>query len=91
LKKYKIEPKKIKIKIIGVGPGEKIHEQLITEDEADDIESIKDKIIILRPKIAGLEYSKTRNKKRFRYHLSSNNPDLLSKDEIKKILRKENL
>ncbi|PIU15336.1 hypothetical protein COT20_01825 [bacterium (Candidatus Gribaldobacteria) CG08_land_8_20_14_0_20_39_15] len=42
-------PKKIKIKIIGVRPGEKIYESLLTEEEARDVDEQKD-MFILRPK-----------------------------------------
>ncbi len=91
-KKYGHDPKNIKIKTIGIRPGEKLYESLITEEEVSCIEDSGD-IFILRPGI------NTPNYVQFDKKSTSIKPDnyiskdtkLLSEDEIKQILIKEGI
>lgn len=47
--KYERKPEEIKTKIVGIRPGEKFHEELITEDESVWARETKDMFIILSP------------------------------------------
>lgn len=47
--KYGHDPKKIKLKITGIRPGEKIHEELITEEESKWMEETEEMFKILSP------------------------------------------
>ena len=80
-----------KITIIGTRPGEKIHEDLITKNDAPNTFDIKNYYVILQPKIIK-EFKKKfpfakKVKLDFSYS-SDNNEDFMSKKEISKILKK---
>ena len=80
---------KAKIKIIGIRPGEKIHEIMITEDDSLNTLELKDKYIIL-PSINELKsmiIKKYKNSAKivsnnFQYS-SNNNKDWMTTKEIK--------
>lgn len=81
---YKYNPKKIKIKIIGEKPGEKFHEELITEKEIKNTYETKDMFIIL-PEIQKKDFAKKTFLKKNVYAKKS---ILLDKIKIKKLLKK---
>jgi len=77
------DPSTIKITQIGAGPGEKMHEELMTEAEASTaIET--DEYYVVEPETERLPLSKSSNKRPKKY--TSNSVDLLSKDEIVALL-----
>ena len=86
-----IDPKK-KIKVIGIRPGEKIHEDLISSHDAINTIDIGKYYIILNPndlKLRGF-YSKKFNTKKVKknfYYNSFTNPKYLSLAEIRKIVK----
>jgi len=81
------------IEEIGIKPGEKLYEELMTKDEERRSLERDDMFIILPPKKFGsgryfypdVYISKGDN------HCSSENGEFLNKEEIKELLRKENL
>jgi UDP-N-acetylglucosamine 4,6-dehydratase/5-epimerase len=75
--------KNIKIDLVGARPGEKMFEELIAKDENGRLEDHKDYFIIKKD-----ETEKTGN---INYSYSSNNVELLSKEEILEILYKEKI
>ena len=86
--------KKIKIKKIGIRPGEKIHEVMCDEDMARETIEFK-KFFILKPTIklkSNINYYEVNNEKGkdvkmgFTYN-SFNNPDFLNEKQIREILR----
>ncbi|VVB80268.1 GDP-L-fucose synthase [uncultured archaeon] len=94
------DPKDIKIKIIGRYPGEKVHEQLISSEEAESAVEMKD-FFIIRPKVLipsklghipnyiypkGAGKPKTKSKG---YSTAEVTP--LTKEQIKKLLFNQNL
>ena len=89
--KYGFKPENVKIKIIGVRPGEKLHELLMTKEEAQHAEDHGD-MFILRPGITTPNIiipegiSKKLSKEKYDSKLN-----VLTKDEIKQMLRKEKL
>lgn len=70
-----------KIKIIGIRPGEKLFEELISFNENENIYDAGKYFIITRNKIGNLK----KTPKNFSYN-SSNNPDFFSVKELKKII-----
>jgi len=82
-------PSKIKIKVIGSKPGEKIYEELMTDDEASRALETRDMFIVL-PEMKELSSTKFRypgaKPARARSYKSSDTK-LLAKEEIKKMLR----
>lgn len=90
-----INPKK-KIKIIGIRPGEKIHEVLCPEDDAQNLIEFKDFFvstpsISFQKKINYINYGKLKGKKvkkNFQYDSKSNNK-YLSISQIKSIIKNE--
>lgn len=78
-----------KIKIIGVRPGEKIHETLISTDETKNAYRFKD-MFIIRPtnlfREPQNELWKNSNKLK-RAYVSNKNKDWLTKSELKKMLK----
>ena len=87
---------KAKIKIIGIRPGEKIHEELITASDSNYTLEFKDKYIILPSfeffdnKFAAQKYKKYYKKGKkckigFTYN-SKNNGDFLNLKQIKKLI-----
>jgi UDP-N-acetylglucosamine 4,6-dehydratase len=90
--KYGYKPSDIKIKIVGIRPGEKLYELLITEEETQLVEDQGD-MFVLRPRIA-IPHVVT--KETIREPLEpkeyvSKYANLLTKDEIRKILHKEKI
>ncbi len=96
-KRFGLPPKEIKIKVIGARPGEKLHEELITQYESLHTEE-KNGVFIVRPSfehgLRGFEKidennsvsaSFTENTRKNRHYLVSNE-NLLSRDEISKLL-----
>ena len=90
--KYGHKPSKIKIKIFGIRPGEKLSEQLMTEEEAQNVEERKN-MFILRPTLVaphvvekGPIFKKVPSE---RYDARKTKP--LTKAEIRKLLREEKL
>ncbi|MBI5061106.1 MAG: polysaccharide biosynthesis protein [Candidatus Aenigmarchaeota archaeon] len=85
--KHGYQPEKIKIKVIGVRPGEKLRESLLTEEEALYAED-SDGMLVLRPGVITPHYviksSVTRPVDSKKY--DGKEVDLLSKDEIRKII-----
>lgn len=83
-----------RIKIIGVRPGEKLHEKMITWDESRQVIELKDSYVILPDQtFKKIDYVKTDYfkkgkllKKNFNYS-SDLNDKWLKENEIKKILR----
>lgn len=83
--RYKYDPKSIKVEISGKRAGEKIYEELLTEDEAINAFETEDMFIITQ---AGeRRVPKKRAAKEYR---SDRDTILLTKEEIKELLR-ENL
>jgi FlaA1/EpsC-like NDP-sugar epimerase len=90
--KYGYRPSDIKIKIVGIRPGEKLYEALMTEEEAQHVEDQGD-MFILRP---GVVTPHVVTKETIRKPLGpeeyiSKYTRLLTKDEIRKILRAEKI
>jgi FlaA1/EpsC-like NDP-sugar epimerase len=93
--KYGHDPKKIKIKFIGERPGEKIHEELMTEHEARSAYEDKEMFIVLPESIqltSAITYKLPPNpqlkkfKKAQRRSYSSEDSKLLTKKDISKLL-----
>ena len=82
-----------KIKLIGIRPGEKIHEELITSNESVNTLDLGKYYVIL-PTISRISidnYKKKQNGKRLPKNFSYNsgtNPNFLSITELKKLLKK---
>jgi UDP-N-acetylglucosamine 4,6-dehydratase len=86
-----IEPE-CKIKIIGIRPGEKIHETLISEDEARHTYIYKNRFVIL-PQFGWKNHKLEKYKKGKKVedgfiYRSDVNPDILTISELKKIIQK---
>ena len=83
---------KPKIKKINVRPGEKFHESLIGFDEIRKTYENKDDYVLL-PESEVYSYKNIKNlsKSNISTEYSSNNVELLKKNEIKQILQKDNL
>jgi len=79
--RYKIIPGKIKMKFIGKRNGEKMHEELMNEDEAEIASETKDMFILPSSNLKG---NNNGNKPKI-YHSKSS--ELMSIKEIKKLLR----
>lgn len=78
---YEIDPKNIEIKIVGTRPGEKIHEELITEIELNYAYEVDDLIVITESFIP-------KNCKKLKMKsYSSKDVKILTKDEIRKLIR----
>jgi FlaA1/EpsC-like NDP-sugar epimerase len=81
---------KAKLKNIGVRPGEKINELLISEDESSNTYEFTDHFIIMpSPSILSAEDSKksaNRKKVENNFEYSSNNNKFLRIEEIKKLI-----
>jgi len=81
-------PKEIKIKFIGNRPGEKLHEELLTENEATRSYE-NNGVIVVTPELATKKYLKKKLPEPKKY--ASSNTPLLNKEEIRKILRESGL
>ena len=87
-----IDKKKI-IKVIGVRPGEKIHEEMISENEPNDIVDMKSYYVVL-PDMQKVSWSKekyfkkgTKMKEKFSYR-SDNNKNFLKVEDLSKLIKK---
>ena len=82
-----------KLKFIGIRPGEKIHEEMITISDSKSVVELKDSYILCPPgenKIANYYVKKLNGKltkKDFSYN-SSNNKKFLTISELKKLIQK---
>lgn len=93
--KLGINPNSIKRKIIGLKPGEKMYEELMTEEESYRCLETDDMYIIL-PQIKELfvknhEFAFSNAKKAGKRQYTSDDTKLLTKKQIKSILTEENL
>jgi FlaA1/EpsC-like NDP-sugar epimerase len=79
--KFGFNPSQIKIKIIGKRPGEKMHEEIMTEHEAERVIKIGDMFVII-PELIGQNLFQTEKIE----PLTSKNAELATVDEIKKML-----
>jgi len=89
--KFGYKPEDIEIKIIGVRPGEKLYECLLSEEEAQHVEENGDMFIlrpgILTPQFIGEEYGEAIGGEKY----DSRKAEILSKDDIRKILYEEGI
>ncbi len=85
------DPKKIKYKIIGLRPGEKLHEPLITEEEARHM-SERDDMFVLHNRALmpyGVKIPVKKAEKTFQYN--SNTMPHLTKKEIREMLQSKEI
>ena len=84
---------KVETQIISVRPGEKYHESLISTDEIRNTYENQDDYLIFERKTEHYNDPNDQSIKKtsLKSEYSSNNVELLSKDELKNILTKENL
>lgn len=79
----------LKIKEIGIRPGEKIHEQMITKEDAPNTLELKDYYIILpQMQFTGIKYDYPDAKPvsaNFEYH-SGNNDRWLTVEEMRQLI-----
>ncbi|MHA2055457.1 MAG: SDR family NAD(P)-dependent oxidoreductase [Candidatus Hodarchaeales archaeon] len=92
--KYGFDPEKIQVKTVGIKPGEKLFEELITEDEARRTLDA-DRLFIVTPELKRYaHFNESHYKNAFPTKLpsySSKSGRMMSKKEIKDFLVKENL
>ena len=81
-----IDPK-IKIKEVGIRPGEKIHELLCSPEEAKYTSEYKDHYVIYPNIFAEMKIGKKRMKPGF-YYSSDTNKDFLNSKQIAKFIKK---
>lgn len=79
------DPKEIKKQTLGIRPGEKLYEELLTEDEAGRT-SEKDGIVMMGPQLEAQENRRTSNEERGGFKYTSDDARLLTKREIRKLL-----
>jgi len=84
---------KVETQVISVRPGEKYHESLIGTDEIRNTYENQDDYLIFEKKTEHYIYPNDQGIKKtsLKSEYSSNNVELLSKDELKDVLTKENL
>lgn len=83
--KFGYLPEDIKIDIIGLRPGEKLFEELMTEKEAINAKELEDMYIVYAEEL----YDKKRDRNHTQNHgYNSKNAKHLTKDEIKELLKK---
>jgi FlaA1/EpsC-like NDP-sugar epimerase len=90
--KYGYKPSDIKINIVGTRPGEKLHESLMTEEEARHVED-QDDMFVLRPGVVTphVVTKETITESLETKEYVSRYARLLTKDEIRKILKMEKI
>ena len=81
---------KNKLKIIGIRPGEKIHEEMISSADSLNTFELKNSFVIVDPsnKKLNIKYKKFRKMKSNHSYNSFDNPDYLNKIQLQKIIKK---
>ncbi len=89
----KIVSPNLPIKIIGIRPGEKLHEVMITEDDSDYTREFENYYVILPPFLVSSDYYKTKGTKvpQGFYFSSQNNNKWYTLDAFKEVLIRANL
>ncbi|MBI4118601.1 MAG: SDR family NAD(P)-dependent oxidoreductase [Parcubacteria group bacterium] len=87
--RYGKDPKKMKYKVIGLRPGEKIHEPLMTEDEGRHMKEEARMFVLHNPALRKYGVKIPINKKGYDYNSGSLPP--LSKKEIREVLKKKKI
>jgi len=82
---YGYDPKSIKVEVSGKRAGEKIYEELLTENEADNAREMED-MFIITPKTHGQQY-KNMSASEYSSYRSDRNGVFLTEEEIREILR----
>lgn len=88
---YGYNPKDIKIKIIGVRPGEKMDEHLVTEEEKSHLVKLGNLSVLRVPKILSQGKLNSRKFNSVKTSDDINEGEILSKDEIFDLLEKYQL
>jgi UDP-N-acetylglucosamine 4,6-dehydratase/5-epimerase len=88
--RYGYGPTEIKIKLIGVRPGEKINEHLVTEEEKDNLINLGNLSVLKVHKIFNSKKRKNRTVGTFK-NKDINDGIILSKKEISELLDKHQL
>lgn len=86
---YRYSPEDIRIEEIGLRPGEKMYEELMTEDEAEVALELANMFIIPNAFINPHTYPDARPASKQSYH--SHNTEPISKKEIGEMLRSNHL
>ena len=82
--KYGYDPRDMKLETSGIRPGEKLHEELLTEHEVTRTHD-KDGILVMAPQLTAQKRRPSSKKERKLKHTSCD-AQLLTKSEIKKLL-----
>ncbi|MBI2048260.1 MAG: polysaccharide biosynthesis protein [Parcubacteria group bacterium] len=85
------DPQTIEYKIIGLRPGEKLHEPLITEEEAKYMSETEDMFILHNPQLMQYGVTIPTNESAETLRYNSKEMPHLSKVEIKKMLLEKNI
>lgn len=89
--KYNINPADIKIKNIGLRPGERLNEFLLTEEEMSFVSELED-MYVLKPQVYTPHYTQEKPDPIMKIHeLSSHTVKILSQEEIATVLYKNNI
>lgn len=81
--------KKFNIKIIGIRPGEKIHEEMISAHDSSYVYDLG-KYYVIIPNYLKNKYSLRKKVKKGFYYSSDCNPEFLSTNQLKKIITNHN-
>jgi len=93
--KYKKNPKDVEIKVVGLRPGEKMHESLMTEEESknaletDKMFIMLPEILLIRIKDIEKRYNGAKRTGKATYESDKEKP--LNKQQLKEILTKEKI
>lgn len=79
---YGIDPKSVKIKIIGKRAGERLHEELLTSEEASQVID-EERLMIVKSNVGENDESRLIRKEVY----TSKNADRLNKEQIEELLR----
>ena len=85
------DPKKMKYKVIGLRPGEKVHEPLITEEEAKYMTETRDMFILHNTALLQFGFKIPVGKTKTIYNYNSGQMPHLNKEEIRKMLKEKHL